>query len=55
VGQLEGLHGRERCSFLWVVQAKGERELQIQVCCVVEINYDLEIVNLCRNGIAKFA
>jgi hypothetical protein len=35
MGQPEGLHGRERCSFLWVVQAEGERELEIQICCVV--------------------
>jgi hypothetical protein len=35
VGQPEGLHGRERCSFLWVVQAEGERELEIQICCEV--------------------
>ena len=33
--QREGLYGRERCSFLWVVQAEGERELEIRIYCVV--------------------
>jgi hypothetical protein len=33
--QLEGLHGIERCSFLWVVQAEGERDLEIKICCVI--------------------
>jgi hypothetical protein len=27
----QGLHGKERCSFLGVVQAKGERELEIRI------------------------
>jgi hypothetical protein len=29
--QPQGLHGRERCSFLGVVQAEGERELEIRI------------------------
>jgi hypothetical protein len=29
--QLEGLHGRERGSFLWVVMDEGERELEITI------------------------
>jgi len=29
--QPEGLHGRERGSFLWVVQANGEREMEIRI------------------------
>jgi hypothetical protein len=31
MGHHEGLHGREGCTLLWVVQAKGEREMEIQV------------------------
>jgi hypothetical protein len=27
----QGLHGRERCSFLGVVQAEGEREIEIRI------------------------
>jgi hypothetical protein len=30
--QPQGLHGRERCSFLRVVQAEGERKLEIWIC-----------------------
>jgi len=26
-----GLHGIEMCSFLWVVQAEGEREMEIRI------------------------
>jgi hypothetical protein len=33
--QPEGLHGRERCSFLWVVQDDGEREMEFWTCCEV--------------------
>jgi hypothetical protein len=33
--QPQGLHGRERCSFLGVVQAEGEREMEIRICCEV--------------------
>jgi hypothetical protein len=33
--QPEGMHGRERGSFLWVMQAEGEREMEIRICCVV--------------------
>jgi hypothetical protein len=29
--QPEGLHGRERGSFLWVVQDEGEREMEIRI------------------------
>jgi hypothetical protein len=29
--QPEGLHGTERGSFLWVVQAERERELEIRI------------------------
>jgi hypothetical protein len=29
--QPQGLHGRERCSFLGVVQAERERELGIRI------------------------
>jgi hypothetical protein len=32
--QPQGLHRIERCSFLWVVQDEGERELEIRICCV---------------------
>jgi hypothetical protein len=31
----EGMHGREMCSFLWVVQAKGVREIEIRICCAL--------------------
>jgi hypothetical protein len=29
--QSQGLHGRERCSFLGVVHAEGETELEIRI------------------------
>jgi hypothetical protein len=29
--QPQGLHGRERCSFLGVVKAKREREIEIRI------------------------
>ena len=33
--QPEGLHGRERGSFLWVVQDEAKREMEIRI--VVEL------------------
>jgi hypothetical protein len=33
--QPQGFHGRERCSFLWVVKVEGERELEVQIFYVV--------------------
>ena len=29
--QPRGLHGKERCSFLGVVQGEGEREMEIRI------------------------
>jgi hypothetical protein len=51
--QPQGLHGRERCSFLGVVKAKREREIEIRICCEVG-KLESYLANYCvfRLGIA---
>jgi hypothetical protein len=34
--QPQGIHGKERCSFLGVVQAEGEREMEIRIAVRLE-------------------
>jgi hypothetical protein len=39
--QPEGLHGRERGSFIWVVRDERERMLEIRIFYVVRKPWDL--------------